>query len=300
MYRRSYRHLAALSLLALASGCVQMTRHSNTMVFGTNTTVGLKVGQDPNQVPEVVIGYDRQEAVIMPLLANTGERPGADGLMSPCRPVSETTTESTNQKAGTKTIVTEKMDSDISFGGDGEASVHPCKFVAVRADKGGIMIQDSYSVLASFGAQIEGSAPGGTGSVGLSQYFATGVAAQILAATGGAALVAVGKAAEESAKSEGKAAAAAAVLGETQTYPAGSGISTASARNALIGKLDGMSDEDVRTKAPAFIDSLTIMDAAKKTDFKKECAKGQSACKKFVIDNPQIFSGLRETDLAKL
>lgn len=32
-------------------GCTQMTKHSNTLVFGTNTTVGVKIGQDANQTP---------------------------------------------------------------------------------------------------------------------------------------------------------------------------------------------------------------------------------------------------------
>ena len=72
------------------------------------------------------------------------------------------------------------------------------------------------------GFHINYSAAATKGSVGLAQYFATGVAAQILAATGGAAVVAVGQAAEESARSPTKAAAAASIVGEVVT-PADAG-----------------------------------------------------------------------------
>lgn len=197
MYRRSIRNIAALGVAGVAlvslSGCVQMTRHSNTMVFGTSTTVGVKAGQNANQVPELIIGYDRQEAVIMPLLANTTE--GSSGLLSPCDPV------------------------DGKDGGSPPETIHPCKFVGARSSQEGVDIQDSYSVLASFGAQIEGSAKDTRGAVGLAQYFATGVAAQVLAATGGAAVVAVGDAAKESAEDPNKANAAAAVLGSKYSAP---------------------------------------------------------------------------------
>ena len=219
MHSRSYRYLAALAVAPLAAGCMQMTRHSNTMVFGTSTSVALKVGQNANQVPEVLIGYDRQEAVIMPLLANTRERDGEQYLLSPCEPLAERQTE----YRGGRTVVTETMQRGDVTGTDAEAMIHPCKFVGMRTgDDGELMIQDSYSVLASFGANIQGDAAATKGSVGLAQYFATGVAAQILAATGGAAVVAVGQAAEESARSPTKAAAAASIVGEVVT-PADAG-----------------------------------------------------------------------------
>jgi hypothetical protein len=55
---------------------------------------------------------------------------------------------------------------------------------------------DSYSVLASFGAQFSASATNPSANGGLAQFFATGLAAQALAIRGGPALVAVGRAAE--------------------------------------------------------------------------------------------------------
>ena len=50
---------AALTLLALG-GCVQFPRHSNTMVFGTVTNVGLTVGPGATSVPSISVGYKRE------------------------------------------------------------------------------------------------------------------------------------------------------------------------------------------------------------------------------------------------
>jgi hypothetical protein len=179
------------------------------MVFGTTTTVGVKVGRDVNQMPNVLIAYDRQEAVIMPLLANTGEKPGSQNMLTPCAPATEITT--TGGKPPTTT--TQKMNDEISFGTDGKATVHPCKFVGVRTGPDNFLIQDSYSVLASFGAKLKGNATDGTAAAGLAQYFATGAAAQTLALNGGAAIIAVGDAAEAAASNPSNAANAASALG---------------------------------------------------------------------------------------
>ncbi|MDP3029794.1 MAG: hypothetical protein Q8O04_09930 [Deltaproteobacteria bacterium] len=52
--------------------------------------------------------------------------------------------------------------------------------------------RDTYSVLASFGAKFSGEAAGGPKATGgLAQYFATGLAARILAKEGGAKIVSV-------------------------------------------------------------------------------------------------------------
>lgn len=165
MHSRLHTKLVALALIPLMAGC-QSTRHSNTMVFGTNTTVGLKVGTNVNQVPEIMLAYDRQEAVIMPLVANTQDN---GQYQSPCNIES--------LPAGT--------------------TDHPCLLIGRNAGS-----QDTYSVLASFGAEfgasVKGTDPSASG--GLAQYFATGIAAQILAAKGGASVVAVGGAAAKAAE----------------------------------------------------------------------------------------------------
>lgn len=173
MRNRFQYYAVSLTVVALLSGCVQSTRHSNTMIFGTNTTFGAKVGSDPAQVPSITIGYDRQEAVIMPLVANTHD----DGnVQKPCD-LSQAAAMASSQYL-----------------------VHPCSLVATN---GGAM--DSYSVLASFGAEFDGSVnSGGTAGVkgGIAQYFATGMAAQLLAATGGASVVSVGEAAVKAAETK--------------------------------------------------------------------------------------------------
>ncbi len=186
MHSRLYKKIGAAALIVTTAGCMQATRHSNTMVFGTNTNVGVKVGQNVNQVPEILIGYDRQEAVIMPLWANTEDDNEGNGgnLLSPCQV------------------------DDVEYG----QGVHPCAFVASRQESKDSYAQDSYSVLASFGAQIEGNGAGPEAQVGLAQYFATGMAAQILALMGGASLVAVGDAATKAAEKAPETANAASTL----------------------------------------------------------------------------------------
>ncbi len=175
-------HLAIFAAGLALTGCVQATRHSNTMVFGTNTTFGIKAGTTTGEVPEIVIGYHRQEAVIMPLVANTvsSEDPN---LLSPC-----------------------DLTTPVTVTGNAQFAVHPCSLVATNQKS-----QDSYSVLASFGASYDVNGTGAKG--GLAQYFATGVAAQILAAKGGAALVATGEAAKASAATDATDSIAALITG---------------------------------------------------------------------------------------
>ena len=54
------------------SGC-STPDHTNTLIFGTNTKVGLDVSCETTGVPSISVGYKRQEAVWMPLLANKDE-----------------------------------------------------------------------------------------------------------------------------------------------------------------------------------------------------------------------------------
>jgi hypothetical protein len=201
MYRRLYASLAALIALPLAAGgCTQMMRHSNMIVFGTNTVVGLRVGTGATQVPSIELGYARQEAVLMPVVANTSTK--------------TTTTTSTGNPAGTTTVsqATTLAPCDISKPVEVVAGqpapgaqplpkfvTHPCLLVASNDKEGA---KDSYSVLASFGADFgAGAEPSSaTARGGLAQYFATGMAAQLLALNGGAAVVAAGPAAEKAAE----------------------------------------------------------------------------------------------------
>ncbi|WP_299328347.1 hypothetical protein [Parasphingopyxis sp.] len=163
MFGRSIVKCAIVGVAAVAlTGCYQMTRHSNTMVFGTNTVGGLDIGTDATNVPGITVGYNRQELVIMPLVANIGDN---GEYQTPCN-------------------VGSVPDSSNPRG-------HPCLLVSNNGNS-----VDTYSVLASFGAEFSATANNPTASGGLAQFFATGSAAQILALRGGPALVAVGEAAE--------------------------------------------------------------------------------------------------------
>lgn len=198
--------LACSAALVLAlSGCVQATRHSNAIVFGTNTSLGVNVGAGSTSVPGINIGYNRQEAVFMPLLANTRDQAelidsrnrqvGAlQPLLSPCNIDPTDIVRTVQSRSGGVTTSdevrtqTNQLDSQQLSDFARSASANPCLFVARSYDsQGRIERSDAYSVLASFGGRAggaEGQSPNAT--IGIAQYFSTGVAAQILAKNGGA------------------------------------------------------------------------------------------------------------------
>ena len=159
MYRRYGFILIASSLLA--SGCTQTVRHTNTLLFATNTQIAISAGTSATAQPDITIGYKRQEAVVMPLVANYAPDPKEPGKLVPC----------------------------------GNATSPPADGCLIVGKNGTSGAQDSYSVLASFGAKFGGKSSGTTpeASVGIAQYFATGVAAQLLAATGGASIISTAK-----------------------------------------------------------------------------------------------------------
>ncbi|WP_114950866.1 hypothetical protein [Sphingosinicella terrae] len=149
------------------SGCTT-PHHSNALIFGTNTSFGIDVGQSPTGTPTILVGYRRQEAVFMPLVANVLY--DQNGTPTPC-------------------YIQPRIVAGVPQPPPA-GTIPACYLVG---QNGGAI--DSYSVLASFGAQFEADAVGGTAGGGLAQFFATGLAAQALAIEGGPALVAVGNAA---------------------------------------------------------------------------------------------------------
>lgn len=156
--------LIAGSLTALLAFTACSTpKHSNVLMFGTNTQAGINVSFDPRtQEPGVIVGYKRQEAVWMPLLANV-----THPTPPPPDPAPPTT-------------------ADLNTNG---GLLYLGKQVA-----GANHDADTYSVLASFGAKFEASGAKSDGiktSGGLAQFFATGLAARKLAEQGGEALVSV-------------------------------------------------------------------------------------------------------------
>ena len=170
--------LIAMSCAALAA--CETPKHSNTLIFGTNTKVAFDVSADAvTQTPSITLGYTRQEAVWMPLMPNVDR----NGKMVPCG----------NEETRAASEACKKF-----IGKDGATKTEGAK-------------EDTYSVLATFGATFSGGAntqgggsenpevggagaevsAGTTASAGIAQYFATGLAARILAKEGGADLVAV-------------------------------------------------------------------------------------------------------------
>lgn len=276
MLRQRYVGLLACAMLPLLGGCVQATRHSNTMVFGTNTTVGVKVGRDVNQMPNVLIAYDRQEAVIMPLLANTGEKPGSRNMLTPCPSVTA--------QWGTPAPTPSPTPTPTLSSPDGYA--HPCKFVGIRQGAENFLIQDSYSVLASFGAKLKGNAKTDEGAAGLAQYFATGAAAQTLALNGGAAVIAVGDAAMAAASNSSNAEAAAAALGTPVD------LRLTARQRAIIKKTNGEYDIfkqemiGIFSRTPASEWATRFMDFTSKSKVILTCRDSAECVGKFEKGNP--------------
>jgi hypothetical protein len=148
------KHLVFLPALAVGawflSGC-----QSNTIYFGTNTQFGIRAGVDTKQIPEVQIGYNRQEGVMLPLTVDNG-RPSTNSTSSCCA-------------------------KDMT-----PANIENEKFIGENNQ--GIR-KDAYSVIAIFSGNAAGNVSPSTNnatgaSMGVSQYFATGVAAQLLAEHG--------------------------------------------------------------------------------------------------------------------
>lgn len=152
---RSGQWFVAIIVGAVLSGCAT-PEHSNTLLFATNTAVALDVSANPTTAsPNITIGYKRQEMAWVPLLAN------ASGPQSERQPA--------------------KCEQVEKYG---------CVFAG--RDSTGV---DAYSVLATFKGTATGKTSGGSASPSteaggsIAQFFATGLAARILADKGGAHLV---------------------------------------------------------------------------------------------------------------
>ena len=166
-------HIAKIALgisAIILAGC-GTPKHTNTLLFVTSTKFALDASASPTGIPNVTVGYKREEGVWMPLLANQ-----ASGVPATCT-----------------------------------ASTPGCVFQGKEDADGGKT--DTYSVLASFGATFGGGAdtttpasgaPSATAKAtgGLAQFFATGIAAQKLAESGGANLVSVQPAAVAEARAK--------------------------------------------------------------------------------------------------
>jgi len=259
MHRRLYKYATPLALLLLSGGCVQMTRHSNMIVFGTNTSLGVRVGTSATSVPEIQVGYSRQEAVAMPVVANVANTTSADGstdLLVPCN-----------------------LNQAVTVTGGAQFAVHPCSLVAINGSA-----MDSYSVLASFGANFDASqSTTATAKGGLAQYFATGMAAQILALRGGASVVSVGEAARAAAATPPSEATVRALFGNPVAFGVGESMAPPydAFEAALLSKLDSTADTDLLTRLGAFEQAADIPAAVR---IAGTCAT-RAACRDAIADN---------------
>jgi hypothetical protein len=136
---------SSITTVAAISGC-STPRHTDLLIFGTNTQFGISASAEATANPGVSIGYRRQELVLMPLYVNA-------------------------------------QDTTISSTGGNETTVEKIKAAKYQGTDGAKF--DTYSVFASFGASGGGGAKTADAKVGIAQYFATGLAARILAVAGG-------------------------------------------------------------------------------------------------------------------
>jgi hypothetical protein len=69
--------IGCIGISAVLCSCTT-PKHTDLLVFGTNTQFGIDVGTNASSTTSLTIGFKRQEAVLMPLLAN-----GQDSLYVP-------------------------------------------------------------------------------------------------------------------------------------------------------------------------------------------------------------------------
>ena len=262
----------AISFLPLIflGGCTSTPHHTNTLIFAVNTKLALDLSAAPiGGIPGVTIGYSRQEAVWMPLLANRVTK-------SPFEPAECNTMAITDCHFRGKYKQTQKTDET-----KGEAKGE------IVDDK-----TDAYSVLASFGAKLstKASSTGGAQSTtgdaatgdsstdsatgfALAQFFATGIAAQNLATEGGARLVTIQPTDAETTIALNKAAEAEgrlkALLGEkaykeiTEKYEKLS-RSLKEKADAIIAAITNSDDDTLKTdKWITLVESSSIDDHTK-------------------------------------
>jgi hypothetical protein len=151
MYYNRIISALVLSVVIIISGC-RTPHHTNTLIFGTNTKFAIDIEADPTGNPNLTVGYKRQEAVWMPLLANKDNNG------------------------------TPREDNELLFQGTQGTQDHDT--YSVLASFGA-----TFSGGSSMGIETQGAKVSTEG--GLAQFFATGLAARKLAEAGGSRLVSV-------------------------------------------------------------------------------------------------------------
>lgn len=200
--RRCYTRLDGLAvILALLASTGCTPKHTNMLIFVTDTKIALDVSASAtNAVPQITLGYRREEVALVPLLANAP----ANADLS----VNGTATANGCPQSGTATETDNDAPPSVCAGAG-------YVFKATDMVSGKVTHTDAYSTIASFGATFDSSASTSAAAKGsIATFFATGVAAQKLAEQGGAQLVST------------SAATASATT-----------ISTDTSRSALVGGL---------------------------------------------------------------
>ena len=149
-YNRTISALV-LSVVIIISAC-STPHHTNTLIFATNTKFAIDIAADPTGYPSLTVGYKRQEAVWMPLLANKDNKG------------------------------TSHADNKFLFLGKQKLQDHDT--YSVLASFGATFSGGSTMGIETQGAKVS------TGG-GLAQFFATGLAARKLAEKGGSRLVSI-------------------------------------------------------------------------------------------------------------
>lgn len=171
--------IAAVAAAALA-GC-STPRHTDLLVFGTDTKVALDVSADTVGKPSLTLGYRRTELVLMPLVVNGAvNRTVTTGISSTIGADKE------NGQRIPHTLLGVTR-SEQTSGSTPGTPIGDYKYQGAE----GTQNKDTYSVIATFRGAATGSLSSDTysGNGQIAQFFATGLAARLLAKEGGAGVV---------------------------------------------------------------------------------------------------------------
>jgi hypothetical protein len=155
---------------SLTAGCTQIP-HNDVVIFATNTKVALDIAPSPTagNVPTFTLGYKREEGVWMPLVVNGQSSVPLSGAPG-CR--------SREQCASVVSMAQQTFALCMQQPGETGSSCLAAALKSIKYEGREGNNVDINSVLASFGGQFGAS---GGGSAVLTQFFATGIAAQKLA-----------------------------------------------------------------------------------------------------------------------
>lgn len=181
MLGQRYVGMLACAALPLLGGCAfhrDKNPHNDVLVFATQTKFGVDISAPATSatLPAFTVGYNRSEAVWMPLRPNGTKEYPAIGKLE--------TDVTAALNACMTSLASIVPDIDKRKAACLSAVLPAGKYVSmatgINSDVGGNGLEiDTYSVFASFGAR--GGISGSQANGGLAQIFATGIAAQRLA-----------------------------------------------------------------------------------------------------------------------